>query len=358
MASEGLATKTPVAQEQPLITFVVPCYNSASYMRRCVNSLLAAGETCEILLINDGSTDETGAIAREYQDRYPQITAIDQENTNWGGVINHGIQLARGRYFKVLDSDDYFDEDALRSVVEMLTLAVEGDIAPDLLITNYTYDHLGSNSQRVMQYRSFFPAGRVIGWNEMSLPGGRKMYQDKFIMIHAAWYKTSVLRESKVRLPEGVSYMDSQLLLHPLPYVKTLLYLDVSPYHYVIGRAGQSVEIDVVKKHIDEQILASKLAIDDYDYAKLYRDEPCCAMLMTGYVSCMMSVSTIHLFMINTPESIGKNAELWSYLKEKNPKLYDNVRKSWAGRANRKTRLGRALALGGYGIAQRLYKFA
>lgn len=360
MVDQGSTTQVPAAtgQEQPLVTFVVPCYNSVEYMKRSIDSLLSASQPCEILIINDGSSDDTSAIAHDYAERHPHVIAIDQENTNWGGVVNHGISLARGRYFKILDSDDYFDEHALRRVLDTLALAVEAENAPDLLITNYVYDHLGSESQRVMQYRSFFPAGRVFTWNEMSLSGNKKIYQDKFIMIHAAWYKTSVLRESGVRLVEGVSYMDSILLLHPMPFVKTLFYLDVAPYHYLIGREGQSVEIEVVKKHIDEQILASKLAIDDCDYAELYKSEPSCAMLMTGYVSCMMSVSTIHLFMIGTPEAREKERELWDYLAKKNPALYKNVKKSWAGRANRKTRLGQRLALAGYALAQVIYKFA
>lgn len=344
-------------QDQPLVTFVVPCYNSASFMDRGINSLLAVVEEveypCEILLINDGSTDDTSAICHRHAELHSCITAIDQENTNWGGVINHGIEIAHGRYFKVLDSDDYFDVHALRRVLDTLQLAVEAEKGPDLLITNYVYDHLSSNSERVMQYRKFFPAGRLFEWREMGRQG-----QDKFIMIHAAWYKTALLRETGVKLPTGVSYMDSLLLLHPMPYVKTLLYLDINPYHYLIGREGQSVEIEVVKKHIDEQIMATRLAIDDIDYAPLYESEPNCAMLMTGYVSCMMSVSTLHLFMINTPESIMKNKELWAYLKEKNPTLYKNVKKSWAGRANRKTRLGRLLARGGHIIGKKIYKFA
>ena len=151
----------------------------------------------------------------------------------------------------MVDSDDYLDENALRRALDTLALAVEAERAPDLLITNYVYDHLGNNSQRVMQYRSFFPAGRLITWDDMRF-SGEKIYQDKFIMIHAAWYKTSILRESGVRLPEGVSYMDSMLLLHPMPLVKTLFYLDVAPYHYLIGREGQSVEIDVVKRGCKE----------------------------------------------------------------------------------------------------------
>lgn len=347
-----------VSQNQPLVTFVMPCYNSASFMKRGIDPLISVVEecerACEILLVNDGSSDDTSAIAHRYAAAHPCVIAIDQENANWGGVVNHGLELAHGTYFKVIDSDDYFDEAALRRVLDTLALAEEAGNEPDLLITNYVYDHLGSGTQRVMQYRSFFPAGRVFAWKDMGRPPG----QDKFIMIHAAWYKTSILRESSIRLPTGVSYMDSHLLLHPMPYVKKVFYLNAEPYHYIIGRAGQSVEIDVVKKHIDEQILATHMAIDDVDYAQLYEREPNLAMLMIGYVSCMMSVSTLHLFMINTPESLEKNRELWAYLKEKNPTLYGNVKKAWAGRSNRKTGLGRLLALGGYKLAQKIYKFA
>ena len=322
-------------------------------MQRCIESLLAATQPCEIIVINDGSHDETSDVAHDYASRYEQVIAIDQENTNWGGVVNHGIELARGVYFKVVDSDDYLDEIALRRVLETLVLAVESDNAPDLLITNYVYDHLASNSQRVMQYRSFFPADRVFEWREMGKQG-----QDKFIMIHAAWYKTALLRESGVELPTGVSYMDSLLLLHPMPYVKKLLYLNIEPYHYIIGREGQSVEIEVVKKNIDQQLLATKLAIDDVDYTELYEREPNCATLMTGYISCMMSTSILHLFMIGTPEALRKNDELWAYLEERNPALLHNVCHSWAGRANRKTRTGRAIAKLGYIVAKKIYKFA
>ena len=341
------------SETAPLVSFVVPCYNSASFMTRAVDSLLGFDYPCEILLINDGSTDQTSDIAHDYAARYDNVIAIDQENANWGGVVNHGLRIARGTYFKVLDSDDYFDRTALGQVLAQLHALVESGDAPDLFITNYVYDHLASNSQRVMQYRAFFPAGRVFRWNEMGKQGA-----DKFIMIHAAWYKTSVLRESNVVLPEGVSYMDGFLLLHPMPYVEKLFYFNVQPYHYIIGRVGQSVEIEVVKKHIDEQIMASRMAIDDVDYAALFADEPNRATLMTGYVSCMMAVSTLHLFMIGTQEALDKNAELWEYLKERNPVLYQHVCHSWAGRANRKTAFGRFLARCGYTIGKLIYKFA
>ena len=89
-----------VNQNQPLVTFVMPCYNSASFMERGIDSLVSAiedsGRPCEVLLVNDGSSDDTSAIAHRYADAHPCVSAIDQENANWGGVVNHGLELARG----------------------------------------------------------------------------------------------------------------------------------------------------------------------------------------------------------------------------------------------------------------------
>ena len=327
-------------------------------MDKCIESILEGADYAsdiEIIVVDDGSTkDETPQKADEWAERYPDIIrAHHQENGGHGTAVLSGLKKATGTFYKVVDSDDWVDTEALAQMLDKMRATEAAGADVDLFITNYVYDHLASKSNRTMQYRSFFPADKVFTWPEMGRTG-----LDKFIMIHAAWYKTSILRESGVHLHEGVSYMDSMLLLHPMPYVKTLFYLDIAPYHYLIGREGQSVEIDVVKKHIDEQILASRLAIDDVDYTQLYETEPNCAMLMMGYVSCMMSTSTAHLFMINTPEAFQKNDELWAFLEAQNPVLYDNVCRSWAGKANRKTALGRLLARGGYTVAKKIYKFA
>lgn len=341
------------ATDAPLVTFVVPCYNSAAFMSKAVESLLAADKPCEILLVNDGSTDDTWAVASSYAERYEQVKAVDQKNANWGGAVNHGLSLARGTYFKVVDSDDHLEPDALHSVLDTLDMLVRTENSPDLLVTNYVYDHLPTGTTRLMQYRKFFPQGRTFGWPDM-------MHQtlDDFIMIHACWFATSVLRASGVELPEGVPYMDSILLLHPLKYVKTLYYLDVAPYQYVIGREGQSVNVDVIKRHIDDQLFATMLAIKDIDYEELRETEPNLAQLMGGYMLCMMSVSTLNLFSIGTPEALAKNDALWKFLKEHSPMLYRKVRFSWVGLCNRRTALGRFLALRGYEVVKRIYKLA
>lgn len=340
-------------QSVPLVTFVVPCYNSSSYMSRAIDSILEANHSCEVLLVNDGSSDDTSEVAHAYAERHGCVVAIDQENSNWGGAVNHGLARARGRYFKVVDSDDCLEPEALHCVLDVLAHAVaEGD-APDLLLTNYVYDHLPSGTQRTMSYRSFLPQGRVFGWGEVGRPGA-----DEFVMIHAAWYATDCLRKSGVLLPTGVSYMDSILLLRPMPYVRKLYYVDAAPYRYAIGREGQSINVDVIGAHIDEQVFANMLAIRDAGYGALLAREPKCAELMGGYIMCMMSVSTLNLFTIGTAEAIAKNDALWSYLRERDLALYERIRRSWVGLANRRTALGRFLAVRCYAVAKRVYKLA
>ena len=127
--------------QQKLITFAVPCYNSAAYMRHCIETLLSAGEQAEIILVDDGSVkDETPAICDEYAAKYPTIVkAIHQENGGHGEGVNQGIRNATGLYYKVVDSDDWLDTDALQKVLARLHTLVTRGTAPDLMICNYVY---------------------------------------------------------------------------------------------------------------------------------------------------------------------------------------------------------------------------
>lgn len=104
-----------------ILSFAVPCYNSEAYMRKCIDSLLPGGEDVEIIIVDDGSSDGTAAIADEYEAKYPGICrAIHQENAGHGGAVNTGITNARGMYFKVVDSDDWLDTDSYKIVLNRL----------------------------------------------------------------------------------------------------------------------------------------------------------------------------------------------------------------------------------------------
>ena len=105
-----------------LLTFAIPCYNSAAYMRNCIESLLPGGDEVEILIVDDGSTkDNTAEIADEYEKNYPGICrAIHQENGGHGEAVNAGLRNATGFFYKVVDSDDWVDWNAYQAILAKL----------------------------------------------------------------------------------------------------------------------------------------------------------------------------------------------------------------------------------------------
>ena len=104
-----------------LLTFAIPCYNSQDYMEHCIDSILPGGDDVEILIIDDGSKDRTAEIADAYEAKYPGIVrAIHQENGGHGEAVNAGIRNATGLFFKVVDSDDWVDEEAYKQILKKL----------------------------------------------------------------------------------------------------------------------------------------------------------------------------------------------------------------------------------------------
>ena len=151
-----------------LITFTVPCYNSAAYMDHCIETLLTAGEDAEIILVDDGSKDDTGKIADSYAEKYPTIVrVIHQENGGHGEGVNQGIRNATGVYFKVVDSDDWLDTDALQKVLAELRAHLNDAEPLDLMMANYVYEHVADNTRNIVDYKGILPEGRVFTWQEI-----------------------------------------------------------------------------------------------------------------------------------------------------------------------------------------------
>ena len=181
-----------------ILTIVIPCYNSAAYMDRAVESLLIGSDELEILIIDDGSSDNTSVIADEYEKNYPNIVrAIHKENGGHGDVINTGLKHANGVYFKVLDSDDWFDKNCLQKVLSILKTMINNSTSLDMLITNYVYENMSIGKSKSINYKSAMPEDKIFSWNDL---GYLKYSQN--ILMHSVIYRTEVLKECNLVLPK------------------------------------------------------------------------------------------------------------------------------------------------------------
>ena len=336
---------------QKLITFAVPCYNSAAYMDHCVQTLLTGGEDIEIILVDDGSTkDDTPAICDRYAAQYPDIVrVIHQENGGHGEGVNQGLRNATGVYYKVVDSDDWLDEDALAKVLDKLRQFVANGHPLDLMIANYVYEHVEDGTQKPMRYENVFPVGRVFTWKDIGRFG-----PSQYLLMHSVIYRTQMLRECDLELPKHTFYVDNIFVYQPLPFVKTLYYMDVDLYRYFIGRADQSVREDVMISRVDQQVRVTKLMIDAHDLKAVKAKSPKLARYMHNYLSMMMTISSIFLMLDGSPEKLAEKDELWAYLKDCDPKLYKRLRYAALSMVGN---WPKRLAISGYHLAQKIYKF-
>ena len=337
-----------------LITFTVPCYNSAAYMDHCIRTLLHAGDEAEIILVDDGSTDETGAIADRWQQTHPDIIrAIHQENGGHGEGVNQGLTHAEGLYFKVVDSDDWLDGEALDRLMEQLRRAARMDAPIDLFICNYVYEHVADSTQRAVRYRNALPVDQAFGWEDIG-----RFNASQFMGMHAVIYRTEVLRQAGLSLPRHTFYVDNVFVYQPLPSVKSLYYIDCDLYRYFIGRTDQSVTEENMIRRIDQQICITKIMADAHDLELLEERDKRLALYMYHFLSIMLMICNIYLMMSGTQENLNKRIELWRWLKENHPATFRRMRyRSSNVVFLLPGKVGRDIDLFFYKWIRRIYKF-
>ena len=335
-----------------LLTFAIPCYNSESYMRHCIESILPGGEDVEILIVDDGSTkDNTAAIADEYAAKYPTICkAIHQENGGHGEAVNAGIRNATGLYFKVVDSDDWIDQDSYKKILDKLREFAGSETNLDMLLANYVYEKEGAKHKKVMRQVGF-PQDQVFTWNDI-----KHFYKGHYILMHSVIYRTKLLRECGLELPKHTFYVDNIYVYKPLPYVRTMYYMDVDFYRYFIGREDQSVNEKVMIGRIDQQIRVNKIMASEVNLWKV--KNPKCRKYMLNYLEIITVISTILLIRSGTEENLEKKRELWRWLYDTDVRLYKKLRHGILGTAmNLPGRGGRKISVAAYRLSQKIVGF-
>lgn len=232
---------------EKLLSVVIPTYNTEKFLGQCLDSLLKTeyADKTEIIVVNDGSKDNSGAIADSYVQKYPGIVSVvHKENGGHGSTINVGIKIATGKYFKVLDSDDWMDAENYNRFLEQL-----GQIDCDMIATPFIcmYQKDGKivrEEKRTIEGSQHLELGNVLEFREYA--------DDLHVRMHQWTIRTSILQENNICLTEHSFYVDMQYILYPVPWIKTFCVFDFPVYCYRLGSEGQSVSVKSMQRNREQ----------------------------------------------------------------------------------------------------------
>ncbi len=337
-----------------LLTVAVPCYNSAAYMEKAVSSLIVGGEEMDVLLVDDGSTDDTGLIADRLAQAYPTIVrVIHQPNGGHGAGLNRGIETALGIYFKVVDSDDRLDAEALKALLDLLRAHASPETQADLVVHDYVYDHGEQQAVFRIDYAGPFPQNQLFGWADC-----RRFSLSNQFLIHCLVYRVGLLREHHYTLPTHTFYEDNLYVYQPLPWVKKLLYLHKPVYGYNVGREDQSVNEKNLIKRLDQLTNMITAMATSWRKADLDKLPKRLRQYMINNVSGQIwSLCALH-HIAGTEESRRLNEGLWQAIRDWDEDLYRAIVRNPVGNiAHWHTPLGKGILVGAYRLGHKFMKF-
>lgn len=234
----------------PILTIAIPSYNVEQYLEKCLNSMLRADniQDIEILVVNDGSKDRTAEIAKEYEKISNGIVKlIDKENGGHGSTINVSIERARGKYYRLVDGDDWVDGENLTKLVEILK-----HTNSDIVLTKGSYEYTNTAIlEDIIKYDNLVE-GQRYNFDDLIYKGyGFEKYGP---LLTTGNYKTEILKKANFKISEKRPYVDMEFNSFSLKYVETLEYYNLDIYRYLIGRQGQTISKEAWKNKYKDHI--------------------------------------------------------------------------------------------------------
>lgn len=242
-----------------ILTVVVPTYNMEKYLRKCLDSLIIEDKelfnTLEVLVVNDGSRDSSSAIAHEYQDNYPDVfRVIDKENGNYGSCVNRGLKEALGKYIKILDADDFFENWNFNLFLKGIRGLDVDLVLNDCVLVN-------SEHKKIKQ------------WSFKLSPLEKQDFNyEIYPQMHCVTYKAEILRNMNYLQTEGISYTDQEWVFYPITKVKSMYYMPIYLYCYLYGREGQTMDRNVHIQRLNHEFQISRKMIEFVDRRKDLQD--------------------------------------------------------------------------------------
>lgn len=235
-----------------ILSIVVPTYNIEKYIERNIESFLNVEDELkslfEILIINDGSTDNTLQVVTELISKIDclNIRVINKSNGGHGSAVNRGIEEAKGKYFKIVDGDDWVKKSDFEEYLKRLEKT-----NVDMVVTNFSKQYTYENrveSEKVINVEDYYKSNKI----------------PKIFPMHSVTYKTCILKENNIKLTEKIFYVDIQYIVFPLKYISDWEYWNLDVYQYFLGRPDQSMTIENRMKNIEHSRKVTESILEFY----------------------------------------------------------------------------------------------
>lgn len=230
---------------KPILSVVVPSYNVEQYLDKGLSSYCddRFKNRLQVMVVNDGSEDNTHDIAASYVERYPEIfTLIDKENGGHGSAVNVGIDHATGKYFRIIDGDDWIDTENMVSLLDYLDRS-----SADIVIDNKREVHMVTGETTYIGPPRSVEFGKTYNFSDVCLDDSITPN----IMIHTMSIKTSILKDNGIHLLEGIFYVDIEFIIKSTVLASTIEFTDLEIYQYLVGNVNQSVNFKNYVKRFD-----------------------------------------------------------------------------------------------------------
>ena len=342
-----------------VLTVTVPAFNAERCLSTNLDSLLNQGEFAaaqgltqeemssflEILIIDDGSSDTTGDIADRYeQEHLSVVRVLHKRNGGHGSCINAGIRAAGGRYFKVVDSDDWVDPAAFARLVRFLCTADSDLVASGFY---WRFERKGDVSVQDYPRRAEIkePFSGVVYGKEYSFD---EVADHIYLKMHHLATRTAIYRDHSISIDEHMYYVDTEYNLFPVPYIETVCFLPDFVYQYRLGREGQSMSRENMRMHRRQyrKVLAHLLRF----YSSLRQGEIPCSEEKIRYIEGLLAriYASYIKIVLGMPCARGKR----SYLRGLDDSLRRNYPEIYRANRNRALVLLRISGFGLTGMAE------
>lgn len=239
-----------------ILTITIPTYNVEKYLGQCLDSLLIPEllDDIEVLIVNDGSSDSSQTIAKKYSERYPDtFILIEKENGGHGSTINTGIEAARGKYFKVVDGDDWVDKVSMVHLIKTLQ-----GCESDLVYSNYYWVD-NSTGKKTVEFKQPF---------ENVEYGKEYLFEDlpenMFLKMHGFTVRTEILHKIPP-IDEHCFYVDMEYVVFPIPHIRTVRFIPDFVYQYRIGLSNQSMSAERMQRNAENYDRVMKRLFQYYE---------------------------------------------------------------------------------------------